>query len=217
MEGRIHMRRKPALLVLAIGMVALTLMAQDQQQPSTTTPAPGADAGKMHRRHPGPGNIDGRLAMLSRRFDLTEAQKQQVRPLLQDAIQQARSLHQDASLTPDQKMAKMRELHQGLRGKIEAILTPEQRAMKGVKRYGPRGRWQAAMDPQRRLAILDRRVKLTDDQKAKLLPIFEQEKQQLQAEAAKMREIHRATQQQVSSVLTPEQQQLQPAPPQSSK
>jgi Spy/CpxP family protein refolding chaperone len=211
------MQWKPILSVLAIGMVAVTLMAQDQQQPSNPTPSPGVDSGKLHGRHPGPNNVDRRLAMLSRRFDLTEAQKQQVRPLLQDAMQQARSIHQDTSLTPDQKMTKMRELHQGLRGKIEAILTPEQRAMKGVKHYGPRPRWQAATDPQRRLAMLDRRVKLTDDQKAKLLPIFEQEKQQLQAETAKMREIRRATQQQVSSVLTPEQQQLHPTQPESSK
>jgi Spy/CpxP family protein refolding chaperone len=212
------MRRKSALLLLVIAVSALTLLAQDQQQPSTTTPQIGANAGKMHGRPAGPGNIDRRLAMLSRRFDLTEAQKQQVRPLLQDALQQARSIHQDTLLTPDQKMAKMRELHQGLRGKIEAILTPEQRAMKGVKHHGLRPRWQAAMNPQQRLAILDQRVKLTDDQKAKLLPIFEQEKQQLQTETAKMREIHRATQQQVSSVLTPEQQQqLQPAQPESSK
>ncbi|MFB3812916.1 MAG: Spy/CpxP family protein refolding chaperone [Terriglobales bacterium] len=210
--------KKTALIMTAILVVLLTVaFAQGPQ----AAPAPGPGYGRMHRGGM-PGTVDDRLARLTARYDLTDEQKQQIHPILRQSEEQANAIRQEL-LTADQRKAKMRELRQTTRSKIEAVLTPEQRAMQPFGSGGGKGRGmrmggRMMLDPQKHMAWLDQRVSLTDEQKSKLTPVFEQEKQQAEAvlkdqsltpqqRRERMREIHQATHQQVLAVLTPEQQQ----------
>jgi len=61
-------------------------------------------------------------------LNLTADQKAQMKTMREDAKQQREAIQNDASLTSDQKKAKMKELHKTQSDKMKSILTPEQQA-----------------------------------------------------------------------------------------
>jgi protein CpxP len=80
---------------------------------------------------------------MSQRLNLTEDQKEKIRPVLQDESKQLKALHEDTSLTPEQRRAKAREIHRATREQINPILTPEQQEqLKEMHRRRPRGTGQ---------------------------------------------------------------------------
>ena len=70
--------------------------------------------------------VQAKLQELSSELNLTEDQKTQLKPVLQSEVKQLKAVHDDTSLSPDQKEAKMKEIHAGAKGQISSILTPEQ-------------------------------------------------------------------------------------------
>jgi len=70
--------------------------------------------------------VQAKLQKLSNELNLTDDQKAQLKPVLQGEVQQLRSVHNDASLSDEQKGAKMKEIHEGAKSQINSILTPEQ-------------------------------------------------------------------------------------------
>ena len=58
---------------------------------------------------------------------LTDAQKAQMKPIRQSAMQQMRALQADTKLTPQAKMDKMKEIGKNTNKQMMAILTPAQR------------------------------------------------------------------------------------------
>jgi len=70
--------------------------------------------------------VQAKLQKLSSELNLTEDQKTQLKPVLQGEVKQLKAVHDDTSLSPDQKEAKMKEIHAGAKGQIGSILTPEQ-------------------------------------------------------------------------------------------
>jgi Spy/CpxP family protein refolding chaperone len=67
-----------------------------------------------------------RLQHMTRDLNLTEAQQQQIKPLLESESDQMRTLQQDSSLAPPDRNAKMAQLRQGTNDQIRPILTAEQ-------------------------------------------------------------------------------------------
>ncbi len=61
-------------------------------------------------------------------LNLTADQKAQMKTMREDAKQQREAIQNDATLTADQKKAKMKELHKTQSDKMNSILTPEQQA-----------------------------------------------------------------------------------------
>jgi Spy/CpxP family protein refolding chaperone len=61
-------------------------------------------------------------------LNLTADQKAELKSMREDAKQQREAIQNDASLTADQKKAKMKELHKTQSDKMKSILTPEQQA-----------------------------------------------------------------------------------------
>lgn len=61
-------------------------------------------------------------------LNLTADQKAQMKSLHQENKQQRDAIKNDASLTPEQKKEKMKELHMNQENKMNQILTPEQQA-----------------------------------------------------------------------------------------
>ena len=104
-----------ALAALSLALTAPLLPAFAQSAPPPTTA-------------PAHGHRGGRLAKLADELALTDAQKTQLKPILQDARQQAKAIKDDTTLTPDARKAKMKDLQKSTRSQMLSILTPEQRA-----------------------------------------------------------------------------------------
>lgn len=77
--------------------------------------------GQMHKGGPGE-----RLRYMARKLQLTEEQKGQIKPILQDEFKQMKALREDTSLSREQKREKMQDIHNAAYEKIKPILTPEQ-------------------------------------------------------------------------------------------
>jgi Spy/CpxP family protein refolding chaperone len=114
------------LVVLVTGLLLAWQTNAAPQTPPQGREAMGATA-----------NPDAHLQILSEKLNLTEDQKEKVKPILQDQAQQMKAIHDDPSLTPEQKAAKKKAIHETTHDQINAVLTPEQQAkFKQMKQEG---------------------------------------------------------------------------------
>ena len=74
------------------------------------------------------GDVQARLQRISKELNLTDEQKEKLKPILQSQSDDLRALRNDTSLTQQQKRAKMKDLHEKYAPQINAVLTPEQQA-----------------------------------------------------------------------------------------
>jgi Spy/CpxP family protein refolding chaperone len=91
------------LFGLAVTLTARPALAQEQQ----ATP-------------------ESRLEEMSKQLNLTDDQKAKLKPILQDEAQQLQAVHNDASLSQDQKKAKAKEIHAAFKPQVNNVLTPDQ-------------------------------------------------------------------------------------------
>jgi len=64
--------------------------------------------------------------MTSKQLGLTEAQKQQILPILKDEVPKLQALKNDTSLSAVDKVKKLREIGDGVDAKVMPLLNPEQ-------------------------------------------------------------------------------------------
>ena len=64
---------------------------------------------------------------MTRRYNLSADQQNQIKPILMDQQQRMQSLRQDSSLSPEEKKAKMQSIRSDSNSKIEAILNDDQK------------------------------------------------------------------------------------------
>lgn len=76
----------------------------------------------------GPQQMQRHLDMMAEKLNLTADQKSKAQELMQDAGQQAKAIHDDTSLSDEQRHEKMGDLHKSMMQKFEALLTPDQKA-----------------------------------------------------------------------------------------
>jgi Spy/CpxP family protein refolding chaperone len=100
--------------------VATALLLSGQTYPAPQTPPQGQE--KMGAT----SSPEAHLQMLSEKLNLTEDQKAKLKPILQDQAQQLKALHDDPSLSPEQKSAKKKIIHELTHDQINNVLTPEQ-------------------------------------------------------------------------------------------
>jgi Spy/CpxP family protein refolding chaperone len=115
--------------LLAAGMSVAAASAQDnsmQQQGGTMQGPP--PQGSMQGGHGRWGNPDEMLAHMTKRYNLTADQQTQLKPILTDQQQQMMQMRSDTTMSKQDKMAKMKSMHDESTQKIEAILTPDQKA-----------------------------------------------------------------------------------------
>lgn len=112
-----HRMRKAlmcALLGAALACSGTALYAQT---------AEGAGQGGGQHQMPSP---EMRLQHMTRMLDLSSDQQAKIKPILENESQQMQSLHQDTSMSQQDRMAKMREIRQSTMSQIKPILTAEQ-------------------------------------------------------------------------------------------
>jgi periplasmic protein CpxP/Spy len=134
------MNRKQSLMLacaLAVAMCWLPALSQDKpdqsSQPSSsgqtsTQPAgqPQSDQAAAGMDEATKAKVQQRLQHISTELNLTDDQKAKIKPLLQEEVSQLKTLRSDTSLSPDQRQAKAKEIHQTYSSQIQAVLTPEQ-------------------------------------------------------------------------------------------
>ena len=104
---------------LPLTLAAVTLgLAASLVVPNPTQAAPGAHPAKA------PG---ARMQKMADALGLSDAQKAQMKPIRQNAMQQMRALRVDTKLTPQAKMDKMKDIGKSANKQMMAILTPAQR------------------------------------------------------------------------------------------
>lgn len=70
--------------------------------------------------------VEAKLQQISTELNLTDEQKTQIKPVLQDEFTQLKGVRNDSSMSPEQKKAKATEIHQSAKSQISSFLTPEQ-------------------------------------------------------------------------------------------
>ena len=119
------MSRKFSIALLPLAFAAGLLVVGQTSHALQTAPA---------TQEHGPGRArdgddpESRLKMLTEKLDLTEDQQAKLKPILEDESTQMKTLHDDTSLAPEDKRAKMKELHESSTEKINAVLTPDQQS-----------------------------------------------------------------------------------------
>jgi Spy/CpxP family protein refolding chaperone len=77
---------------------------------------------------------------MAEKLGLTDDQKTQIKSIHQDAKTQAKAIKSDSTLTPDQKKAKLKDLHEQTKTKTDAILTPDQKQKMEQARANHKGK-----------------------------------------------------------------------------
>jgi protein CpxP len=112
---------------LALGLTpGISLLAQDAGTAASQTDA--GQGGWHHGGGHGPMTPDVELTHLTKMLNLSNDQRTQVRPILQDRHDQMMQIHQDASLAQPDKMAKMKALDADSNTKLEALLNDQQKS-----------------------------------------------------------------------------------------
>ena len=120
---------KKTLLVptcaLFMAFAGLQGFAQSSADPASSQAASTSQAGQAADPETR-AKVQAKLQELSAELNLTDDQKAQLKPIVQDEIQKLRAVNDDASLTADQKKAKFTEIRQSYKSQIVSILNPEQ-------------------------------------------------------------------------------------------
>jgi len=115
---------KQSLLILATaGLISIAPFATAQDNPSNNQPsAPAQEHGRWHG-HEDPAQ---RTAELTKKLKLTSDQQTKVQDALQSEHSQMESLHQDSSLSQQDRSTKMMEIHKSTDGQIRGLLDADQ-------------------------------------------------------------------------------------------
>jgi Spy/CpxP family protein refolding chaperone len=112
--------------ILATGLTFGAAAAFAQDAPAPAAPDASAQQGMGGRRQP--PTPDEQVARMTKRYNLSADQQSQIKPIVADAQQKMMALRGDSSMSRDDKMAKMKSLHEDSNTKISAILNDTQKA-----------------------------------------------------------------------------------------
>src|SRR5580704_15014224 len=105
-----------ATAMLAVLFAGSMLYAQMSQGTEQGPPGPQAM----------PPSPEQRLQRMTQQLSLTEAQQQQIKPLLESETQRMQALRQDSSLSPQNRGVKAQQIRQDTMSQIKPILTADQ-------------------------------------------------------------------------------------------
>src|SRR5437868_4977754 len=106
-----------ATLCTFFGVGVLAASTQTQDRPNTSQ----RESAHRHQADP-----QRQVSMLSKKLNLSDDQKNQILPILSDRQQQMKSIHEDSSLSPQDRRAKMRSIREESDAKIKALLNDDQ-------------------------------------------------------------------------------------------
>ena len=137
------MLKQCLLVLLAAGLISIVVPFAAAQS-SNDSPAnnqqspPSQDNGRWHHGPPDPVQ---RTQELTKKLNLTSDQQTKVQDILQSEHSQMESLRQDASLSQQDRRAKMMEIHKSSDAQIRALLDSTQQK-KWDEMQAKREQWQ---------------------------------------------------------------------------
>ncbi len=121
--------------VFLLGM-SVSAVAQNPG-PAQSAPQSSAQAGPQQ---PPPMTMDERMARLTQVLNLTPAQAQQIRPILEQAQAKMQALAADSATPMADRQAKAQALRESVRTQMDAILTPARKQkIEAMSQRGPGG------------------------------------------------------------------------------
>jgi Spy/CpxP family protein refolding chaperone len=114
------------LVLLAAGVISVTAplaTAQSNDSPPPNNQQPAQDNGRWHHGPPDPAQ---RTKELTEKLKLTSDQQTKVQDILQSEHSQMESLHQDNSLSQQDRRAKMMDIRKNSDTQIRALLDSNQ-------------------------------------------------------------------------------------------
>ena len=120
------MKRQLCTLVLT-GLLASGIMLAQEPGSTPEQNAPQTEGGGMGHHGGHMMDPDARLAHMTKRYNLTADQQNQIKPILQDEQQQMQSMRSDTTTSREDKRAKMQSMRESDNQKIEAVLNDEQK------------------------------------------------------------------------------------------
>jgi len=118
--------------LLVLGVALCGVRAYGQETPQAPS---GEHMRQWHRMTP-----DEELQRLDKSLKLTDDQKSQIKPILEDRQKQMESFHSDTSLSPEDRMGKIRSLMKESNGKIRDLLNDDQKKKFDEMQQQGRGR-----------------------------------------------------------------------------
>ncbi len=136
-----------ALMTLG-GLMAFGPLASADDQPTKPVPPPDAPPPANPPPDAPPPRAGGRANMekILGQLNLTDDQKEKVKPILKDQMEQMKALRGDTSLTPEDRRGKVKDIHQATNAKLKTIFNTEQIA-EWQKLSQPRGHRKAGTPP----------------------------------------------------------------------
>jgi Spy/CpxP family protein refolding chaperone len=112
---------------MSMATLAVAGVWAQQESPTPTNPpdegAPPSSSGRAGRG----GNVENRLEMMSKQLNLTDAQKEKIRPLLKHEMERMREIRNNTSLSQAEARQRMATVRRNTREHIAEVLTPEQK------------------------------------------------------------------------------------------
>ena len=102
--------------LLVLGIALCGVQANAQAGPS------GEHRGRGHQMSP-----DEELQRLDKALKLTDDQKNQIKPIIEDRQKKMESVHSDTSLSPEDRRGKFRSIMEESNGKIRDVLNEDQK------------------------------------------------------------------------------------------
>jgi Spy/CpxP family protein refolding chaperone len=114
---------------LAAGLMSAATLGFAGLLPAQESAAP---ANPPEQRSPGQragGNVENRLENLSKRLNLTDEQKEKIRPILKREMERIQEVRDNSSLTQGQARQRIAAIRKNTRQHIAEVLTPEQKKL----------------------------------------------------------------------------------------
>jgi Spy/CpxP family protein refolding chaperone len=135
--------------VLSLGMNVAAVAQSEPAQPRASNQTQAPQQGASQQGAPQPPTTQEQMARITQMLSLTDAQQQQVYPLLQQAQAKMQALVADTATPIADRQAQAAEVRQNLRTQIAAVLTPEQKQkLDSMTHHGPGGAGTAPAQPQ---------------------------------------------------------------------
>jgi protein CpxP len=133
------MKRILLSTALSLALAGTAAFAQQAQPTLPENSTPNATAPHHHGHHA--PNPQRQAEFISKKLNLSADQTAKLTPILTDRAQKFQSLMQDQSLTPDQRHAQMKAIHESTEQQLATVLSPDQLQQLKAMRHGHRGGW----------------------------------------------------------------------------
>jgi Spy/CpxP family protein refolding chaperone len=124
--NQVCLRLAAAAFIAVMSLTICTGMAFSQDEQPTPPPAQGGEMGGHGGGHRQMPSVDEQLKHMTKKLDLTADQQPKIKAILDDQHAKMEALHNDSSMSREDKFPKMREIHENSATQIKAVLNEDQ-------------------------------------------------------------------------------------------